>query len=290
MTLYSLRPHAGLAAPALIAAFDGWVDAGGVATTAASFIADGGDVLAVFDTDALIDYRARRPTLDIEDGVLTEMTWPELTVRRVPAGSRDLLVLTGPEPDYRWRDFRAALVELALQLGVVESVCLGAIPATVPHTRPTPVLVTGKDRRPMPTDPPLPAEQMRVPAAAINLIELHLAEHGIPSVGIWAQVPHYVAGLYQAGALALVQRVEAQLGVSLSTEVLVEASREERERLDAIVAERPDAQEYLAQLEQAEPPQSIPPGTDIAAEAERFLRDWSGERGNPFDDPPPTLG
>ena len=290
MALYSIRPHQPLTAPALIAAFDGWVDAGGVATTAASFIADGGDVLAAFDTDALVDYRARRPTLDIRDGVLREMTWPELTVRHIRAGSRDLLVFTGPEPDYRWRAFRAALVEMSRELGVVESVCLGAIPATVPHTRPTPVLVTGKDRRPMPTDPPLPAEHMRVPAAALNLIELHLAEHGIPSVGIWAQVPHYVAGLYQAGALALVQRVEAQLRVALSVDALVEAAREERERLDAIVAERPDAREYLAQLEEAEPQQSIPSGAEIAEEVERFLRDWSGERRNPFEDPPADLG
>jgi len=290
MALYSIRPHEPLTAPALIAAFDGWVDAGGVATTAASFIAEGGDVLAAFDTDALVDYRARRPTLDIQDGVLREMTWPELTVRRVRAGSRDILVFTGPEPDYRWRAFRAAIVEMSLELGVVESVCLGAIPATVAHTRPTPILMTGKDRRPLDTDPPLPAEHMRVPAAAVNLIELHLSEHGIPSVGIWAQVPHYVAGMYQGGVLALVQRVEAHLGVSLSVEALVEAAREERERLDAIVAERPDAREYLAQLEEAEPPRPIPSGEDIAAEVERFLQDWSGERPNPFENPPPEPG
>jgi len=290
VTLYRLSDPGDLIAPTLVAAFDSWIDAGSASTTAANQLVEDGDVIVTFDADSLFDYRARRPTLEIVDGRPTELTWPELVIKRSRISERDILVLSGPEPDYRWRAFRAAIVEMSLELGVVESVCLGAIPATVAHTRPTPILMTGKDRRPLDTDPPLPAEHMRVPAAAVNLIELHLSEHGIPSVGIWAQVPHYVAGMYQGGVLALVQRVEAHLGVSLSVEALVEAAREERERLDAIVAERPDAREYLAQLEEAEPPRPIPSGEDIAAEVERFLQDWSGERPNPFENPPPEPG
>ena len=285
MSIYRILTEEALTAPALIAAFDGWVDAGAAATTAASFMADGGDVVATFDADALIDYRARRPVLDIEDGVMQELTWSEITIRRVAVSGRDLLVLTGPEPDYRWQEFRSGLVEAAVRLGVVESVCMGAIPAMVPHTRPAPVLVTGKGRRPLDIDPPLPADHLRVPASAVNLVELYLAEHGIPSVGFWAQIPHYVAGTYHGGALALTERVAAHLGVHLSLEALVEQAKDERIRLDAIVAERPEARAYLDQLEADGPTpiQPVPPGEDLAAEVERFLRDTTGEDRNPFE-------
>ncbi len=280
MTLYRILVDEALAAPALIVALDGWVDAAGAATAAAAAIADDGRIAVEFDADALVDYRARRPTLEIEGGVMTAMDWPELSIRRVRAGARDLLVLAGPEPDYRWREFRGALSEIALRLGVVDTVSLGAIPAMVPHTRPTQVLMTGQGRRPLDTDPPLPAEHLQVPAAAVNLVELYLAEHGIPSVGFWAQVPHYVGGPYHGGALALVQRTSAHLGVLLPTDELAELAAGERARLDAIVAERPDVQAMLERLEQtggAWPVPQVPPGDDLAAEIERFLRESTGD-------------
>jgi hypothetical protein len=284
VSLYKMVIDEPLRAPALITALDGWVDAGDAATTAAEHIAKAGETVAEFDVDAVLDYRARRPTLDIVEGRMDQVTWLTLNVRRVPAGERDLLVFTGPEPDYRWHEFGLDAREMALRLGVVESVCLGAIPAMVPHTRPTPVLMTGSDRKPTETDPPLPAEFLRVPASAVNLIELGLAEHGIPSVGFWAHVPHYVAGSYVGGALALVERLSAHLGIDLPTGDLVEQAHQERIRLDEVVAERPDAQEYLARLEDLPTPEAIAGGEGIAAEVERFLRDTTGEDKNPFDD------
>ncbi|HMC07827.1 MAG TPA: PAC2 family protein, partial [Actinomycetota bacterium] len=176
MAIYRVVKEAELTEPALVAALDGWVDAGAAGTTAASYIAREGEVLVSFDPDALVDYRSRRPTLDINDGVLTGMAWPELTIRRVRTDRRDLLVLTGPEPDYRWREFRDAVVEVAARLGVVESVSLGAIGAKVPHTSRTPILVTGRDRGSLQSDLPLPAERMQVPASALNVVEIYLAE------------------------------------------------------------------------------------------------------------------
>ncbi|HEY4634230.1 MAG TPA: PAC2 family protein, partial [Candidatus Limnocylindrales bacterium] len=124
-----------LIAPTLVGAFDGWVDAGNAATTALAQLVDDAPVVATFEPDQLFDYRARRPTLEIVDGRLAELTWPELVVRRTMAGERDLLVLAGPEPDDRWQTFSASVVELAHRLGVTEWVSLGAIPAAVPHTR-----------------------------------------------------------------------------------------------------------------------------------------------------------
>lgn len=289
MSLYEVLDDSPLNAPALIAALNGWVDAGLAGTTAAGYLAKEGEVVVRFDVDELIDYRARRPTLTIADGVLASLAWTELTIRRVRTEHRDLLVLTGPEPDYRWQRFRDAIVEIALRLGVVETVCLGAIGATVPHTRATPLLITGADRGSLESDLPLPSASMQVPASALNIIELYLAEQGIRSVGIWAQVPHYVEGVYFAGALALVERAAGHLGVHISTESLVDLVREQRARLDAIVAERPDAQAYLDQLEATGPTTPmgpIPADEDLAAELERFLREATGDNRNPFEDPP----
>src|SRR2546428_6751889 len=109
-----------LVAPALVAAFDGWVDAAGAATTAAAHAADGGDVVVTFDGDLIYDYRSRRPVLDIIDGTLTEITWYDLAIRRARVGGRDLLVMWGAEPDFRWRELGNDVVDLALRLGVTE--------------------------------------------------------------------------------------------------------------------------------------------------------------------------
>ncbi len=95
MALYRLTEPKDLIAPTMVAAFDGWVDAGSAATTAAAQMAEGGELVATFEGDQLFDYRARRPTLDIRDGRMTSITWRELTIRRLRLGERDLLVLTG---------------------------------------------------------------------------------------------------------------------------------------------------------------------------------------------------
>ena len=285
MALYRVLKDPDLESPALVAALNGWVDAGAAGTTAASYMAAEGEVIVEFDTDELVDYRARRPTLNIDEGVLTSMTWHELTIRHVRADRRDLLVMTGPEPDYRWQRFQDALVDLALRLGVVESVCLGSIGAMVPHTRATPVLVTGRGQPALEGDTPLPAEHMQVPSSALNVLEIALAEQGIRSAGIWAQVPHYVHGPYFPGALALVERAARHLGVHLPLDSLVELAREERVRLDAVVASRPEASAYLDQLETMGPATPVPPGEDIAEEVERFLREATGDNRNPFEEP-----
>ena len=111
MTLYDLRAPDDLVAPLLLAAFDGWVDAGAGATTALATLADEAEVVATFDADRLYDYRARRPTLEIVDGRPDRLTWPALTLRRVRLGDRDVLLLGGPEPDYRWRELEVAAVQ-----------------------------------------------------------------------------------------------------------------------------------------------------------------------------------
>jgi hypothetical protein len=280
MSLYEITSDTPLQAPVLVAALGGWVDAGGVATAAAAFLAKDAEGYADFDADQLYDYRSTRPVLDVVDGRLSELTWPQLRVQRVRVGGRDLLVLSGPEPDMRWKALASAVGELALRSGVVESVSLGAIAAATPHTRPTPLLATASDPKLLREEDRPPGGLLRVPAAAVNLVELTLSGHGIPSLGFWAQVPHYVNVAFAPAVQALVERLGRYLGISFDLSSLQREGAEQREQLDAMVAQRPEARAYLEQLEQAYVVQDVPSGEVIAAEIERFLRE---QEGNPFE-------
>ena len=287
MTLYSLAGPGSpgdpgdLIAPVLIAAFDGWVDAGSAATSALEQLLDDAVDIATFDPDALFDYRARRPTLQIVDGRLAELTWPELVVRRVRFGERDLLVLAGPEPDDRWHAFADDMLDLARRVGVVEWISLGAIPAAVPHTRDVPILGTTSEEGRLRGDiQPGPAGLLRVPAAAISVLEMAMAEGGIPAVGYFAQVPHYVSGPYPAASVALVQALGRHLGVSLPTGELPEEARQLRTRLDTATALEETTRTYVERLEAMVDEQRLPSGDDLIGEIERFLRE-GGTEGRP---------
>jgi len=270
-----------LIAPVLIAAFDGWVDAGSAATTALEQLLDEAVDVATFDPDALFDYRARRPTLQIVDGRLAELTWPELVVRRVRFGERDLLVLAGPEPDDRWHAFADDMLDIARRLGVLEWVSLGAIPAAVPHTRDVPILGTTSEEGRLRGDiQPGPAGLLRVPAAAISVLEMAMAEGGIPAVGYFAQVPHYVSGPYPAASLALVEALGRHLGITLPTGDLAEEARQLRTRLDTATALEETTRTYVERLEAMVDEQRLPSGDDLIGEIERCLRE-GGTEGRP---------
>ena len=272
------QPHEPRAA-ALIVSFEDWVDAGAAGTTAARHIAAGGDVIATFDTDSLYDYRSHRPTLDIVDGSPKRFAWPRMTLTRRRLRERDLFVLTGAEPDYRWREFAGDVLELALRIGVIEHVSLGAIPSAVPHTAPTPVMMTASATELMRGAPPTEG-LLRVPAAAVSLIEWTLAEDGIPAVGFWAQVPHYAAS-YAGGAIALVRRVEDHLKVTIGAGSLEQEDAAQRAALQQVFTANPEASAYLERLEGLVADDEVPEAEKIAEEVERFLRNHRRGDGGP---------
>lgn len=283
VALYRIVEAPELTAPVLVAAFDGWIDAGGAASSAAAHLASSGDVVATFDADVLFDYRSRRPTLDIVDGRLTQLSWPEISLKRVRAGQRDLLILAGAEPDFRWHELGGAAVEIVDRLGVVEWISLGAIPAAVPHTRPVPIVST-ESREGLLREGLQPGPQglLRVPSAALSVLELAVIESGTPAVGYYAQVPHYVGGPYPAATIALLGEVDQHLGVSIALDALSEAAIAQRSTLDAAVAQDDEARAYLARLEALPGSDGIPSGEELASEIERFLRDsGGGAGGNP---------
>lgn len=279
MALYRLaEPGEPLVAPALVAAFDGWIDAAGASTAAATAIGGDGEAMTTFDADALYDYRARRPVLDVIDGTLSELIWPDLTIRRTRVGGRDLLVFSGPEPDFRWNELGTDVLDLCLRLGVVEWVSLGSIPAPVPHTRPVPILATASKAGLLHEDEQQgPEGLLRVPAAALSTLELAVSGSGIPAVGFYAQVPHYVSGPYPAATIGLLEHAGRHLGVDLPLGTLPDEAIAQRQRLDAIVAQDSDSQGYIRRLEESAGEEGIPSGDELASEIERFLRDQGGE-------------
>jgi hypothetical protein len=269
------------AAPTLIVAFDSWVDSGAASTTAAARLADGGEVVASFDSDLLFDYRSRRPTLDIVDGRPKELTWPEVTLRHSKLGKRDVLVLWGLEPDFRWRELADDAVELAKRFEVVEWISLGAIPAAVPHTRAVPIL--GTESKPgllLGDVQPGPEGLLRVPSAAISVLDMAISVAGIPAVGYFAQVPHYVTGPYPAAAIELLRAVGRHLGQDLDVHELKEEAGQLRTRLDAAIAVDEKTRLYLERLESMADEARLPSGDDLIADIERFLRGGGTEGGS----------
>lgn len=278
MSLYQITDAPEPYRPTLVAAFDSWIDAGSASTTAAAHLAEGSDVVATFDPDALFDYRARRPTLDIIDGHPTELTWPELAVRRRRVGGRDLLVLAGPEPDYRWREMAAVAAELSDRWKIEQWISIGAIPAAVPHTREVPVL--GTEARPGLLRGSIragPEGTLRVPSACISVLDLAVAGTGIAAVGYYAQVPHYLSGPYPAAAVELLRCVGRHLDEEASLSSLIDEARQLRVRLDAATAIDETTRAYVERLEAMVDEARLPSGDELIGDIERFLRDRGSE-------------
>jgi hypothetical protein len=278
VTRYHIDRPPNLRAPVLIAAFDSWIDAGDASSTAAAHLAGDGPAVVEFDADALFDYRARRPTLEIHDGRLADLTWPDLTLRHRRVAGNDLLVLTGAEPDFRWREFAADVVEIVRELDVALWISLGAIPAAVPHTRAVNVL--GSTSRPgllLGDVAPGPAGILRVPSAAISVLESSVGAAGVAACGYYAQVPHYISGPYPAAAVALLTAVGRHVETDLVDPALEEEARQLRERLDAAAALEDTTRAYVERLESMVDEERLPSGDDLISEIERFLRDSGSE-------------
>jgi hypothetical protein len=270
-----------LTSPAVVVALDGWVDAGSAATNAAATLAQGGRIIASFDADEIFDYRARRPTLQIVHGRPRSLDWPELNLRATRVGERDVLVLTGAEPDYRWHELSTDIVALAQKLGVAEWISLGAIPAAVPHTRPVPILGT-ESRAGLLKGGTLPGPEgiLRVPAAAISIFDIAVSKAGVPAVGYFAQIPHYVSGPYPQASMELLRTLGKHLEVELDMGELTEDARLMRIRLDAAAAREETTKTYVERLETLVDEARLPSGDDLISEIERFLREGGNQGGS----------
>lgn len=281
MSILEVAAPDSLTAAVLIVGFDGWVNAGSAATATAEHLAEDSELIGRADPDALFDYRATRPTADFENGRLVEVDYPQVILRHRRLGGRDLLILSGPEPNWRWQELSREVANLAVQLGVVEHISLGGIPWATPHTRPTSIIVTASGEGTVPDDPTRPAGLLRVPASVTTAIEFTVAGDGIPTRGFWARVPQYVGATYLPAAVALIERVSTQLGISIPFGNIVDEAAAQRTQMDEIVASRPEVAAIVEQLEALTGAEE-PAGEELAAEIERFLQQRA-----PEDDPWP---
>lgn len=284
-----------LGEPVLVIALDGFIDAGWARRLARAHLLSTlpQQVVATFDVDQLYDYRARRPTMVFVEDHWESYDEPALLLHAVTdAAGTPFLLLSGPEPDVQWERFVAAVHLLVRRFRVRMTIGLNAIPMGVPHTRAVGMLAHGSNRELLGDHLPW-VDTVQVPASAAHLIEFRLGQLGVDTVGLAAQVPHYVANVdYPAAAVALLEGTARIGGLSLPLEELAASAVSTREAIDAQVADSAELvalvsaveqsyDEFVAGREQARlDGMSLPSGEELGAQFEAFLaeRQEKGEQ------------
>ena len=264
--------------PVMIAAFEGWNDAGEAATSAVEHLARVWDAepFAALDPEEYYDFQVNRPTVGVDADGHRRVTWPttRLLAARVPSLGRDVVIVDGIEPSMRWRGYAVELLECAERMGVTAIITIGALLADVPHTRPIPITATSDDPSMLDN---LDVEQSRYegPTGIVGVLSDAAVQAGLPSVSLWAAVPHYAgAGPSPKASLALLRRVEDLLDVPIPLEDLPELAQAWERGVDELAEGDSEVGDYVRALEQAKDTTELPEasGEAIAQEFERYLR------------------
>jgi proteasome assembly chaperone (PAC2) family protein len=274
--------------PIMVAAFAGWNDAASAATTALEAVAVGLDseIVARIDPEEYFDFQVNRPTIRLVEGRTRRIDWPSTTViaASVPAAERDLILLSGTEPNVRWRGFSAAVLDAAERMNVEMVVTLGALIADVAHTRPVPITGLASDEQ-LVERLGLSRSHYEGPTGIVGVLHEACRRRDIPSASLWAAVPHYVAAVPNPkAALALLRRLESLTGIAVEASELEEAMERFDAQVDEAVAANPEIRELVERLESEqeetlEPGADVPSGDALAREFQRFLRQ-RGDRPN----------
>jgi proteasome assembly chaperone (PAC2) family protein len=268
-----------LVEPVLVAAFEGWNDAGDAATAAIEHLQLTWEAteLSEVDPDDYYDFQVTRPTVRMVDGVTRRVEWPttRLSVCRPPGATRDVVLVHGIEPNMRWRKFCAELIGQIEDLGITTVITLGALLADTPHTRPVPVTGTAYDAA---SAARFGLERSRYegPTGIVGVLQDACVQAGIPAISIWAAVPHYVSQPPSPKAtLALLHRVEEVLDIEVPLGDLPEQAEEWQRTVSEMAEEDEDVRNYVRALEErgdADLALNETSGDAIAAEFERYLR------------------
>jgi proteasome assembly chaperone (PAC2) family protein len=261
--------------PVLVVALSGWVDAGLAGAGAAAVLSEQIESAAGFgrvDLTDLVDLQQTRPTVHLFDGATREISWPVIELSAGRAG-RDVVLCRGPEPSLRWRSFSDELVQMSQRLGVSMMIGLGGMPTLVSHRRPVSVLTTATNRS-LAQEVGAWRSDYTGPTGAQTALQVALGDAGIPGLGLWAQVPHYVSATASPPAISvLLSRVRELAGVESDLTVLDGQVDEYLERVEEGLSERPDVAEMVRNIEANEGSGDIPTGDELASEIERFLRE-----------------
>lgn len=273
-----------LASPAVIAAFEGWNDAGEAASATVSHLTSVWDAKAIgeIDPEDYYDFQVTRPVLDVTDGRTRKLTWPTTRLLRArPTGiERDIVLVQGIEPNMRWRGFCRELVDGFTEVGAELVVIVGALLADSPHTRPVPVTVAASDEKMAATLHIEPVDYQG-PTGIVGVLQDACTARGIPAVSLWAAVPHYVAQPPSPKAtLSLLRGVEDVLDAPMPLGDLPDEARAWERGVDELAEQDAEVAEYVRALEEAKDATDLPEasGDAIAKEFERYLR-RRGEHG-----------
>jgi predicted ATP-grasp superfamily ATP-dependent carboligase len=267
-----------LTSPVIIAAFEGWNDAGEAASGVINHLSLAWQATPVgaIDPEDYYDFQVTRPVTEVAEGKTERLVWPttRLLAAKQEATDRDLLLVSGIEPNMRWRGFCSELVSSFSELGIELVVLLGALLADSPHTRPVPVAAAA-------SDPALAADlraepvDYKGPTGIVGVLQHACADAGIPAVSLWASVPHYVAQPpCPKATLALIRGVEDVLDVSLPLADLPQEARAWERGVDELAEQDTEVADYVRTLEEAKDATDLPEasGDAIAREFERYLR------------------
>jgi len=277
--VWEARPQ--LNRPVMVAAFEGWNDAADAASGAVDWLRRRlkATQIARIDPEEFYDFQSTRPEVSLIDGTTRKVSWPanEYYVARVEEVGRDLVLFSGVEPNLKWRTFCSTVIGVAKETGCEMVVTLGALLADVPHTRPTRLTGTA-------IDPELIARlglshsRYEGPTGIVGVLHDFCRQAGMPSVSLWAPVPHYVASPPNPKATrALLERLSDVLAIPIGLGDLAEASVAWEARVNELVGSDADIAAYVRQLEERNDDQldeeALPSGDTLAAELERYLRD-----------------
>ena len=260
----------------LLAAFEGWNDAGSAATMALTHLAEvwGAEKVTELDPEEFHDFQVNRPYISLDDDGKRSITWPTTSVSVAQVGERKVVLVHGVEPSMRWRKYCEELLQVADDLGVRTVITLGALLADVPHTRPIPMTATS-DSVGLQSVLDIEANTYQGPTGIVGVLQHEAAELGLQSVSLWAAVPHYVANPPSPKAtLAILTRVEEILGEPVPMGELPDDAVAWQNGVDELASEDTEISEYVAQLEEAKDTAELPEasGDAIAREFERYLR------------------
>ena len=274
----------------LIAGFTGWNDAAEAASLAVDTLREewGAERFGVFAGEEFFDYQSVRPQIKLVEGVTRTVEWPENVLYATSGGvealgGRDAILISGPEPNFRWRSFCQGVVDLGREFDASLVLTMGALLADVPHSRPVSVAANAQDPS-LVENLKLSASRYEGPTGVTGVLHRYVAEAGLPAVSFWASVPHYLPSVPSApAALELLQNFQTLVGGTLNTSQLERTSEDYQRQVAQAVSQDSDLTSYVQMLEerydvQADgDPRDLPTGDDLADELERFLREKGDE-------------
>jgi proteasome assembly chaperone (PAC2) family protein len=267
-----------LDAPVMVVVLTGWVDAGATGSGAMAVLEGqlrSARPFAHLDLADLMDLQQTRPMVQLADGVTRRITWPSIELVAGRAG-RDVVICRGPEPSLRWRAVLGEIVDAATRLGVSKAFTMGGMPSMASHRRPIQVMSTASGADELSES--VWRSDYTGPTGAQTALQVLLGDAGIPTVSLWAQVPHYVAAGPSPPAMrSVLARLRDLGGLELDLDPLDEQSIAYAQRVEESIAERPDVIEAIDAIESdaadtAGFEADLPSGDELASEIERYLR------------------